>query len=59
MTTETFDHYKGEQNIFMDEMNIDNSKRLLPILKNLVNCIPGRLNVKFGTRMIYPKVQMS
>ena len=47
LTTVTFDQYCGQPGILIDDLNMHSPQ--LPILKNITNIIPARVNVKHGT----------
>lgn len=47
LTTVTFDQYCGQPGILIDDLGMHSP--LLPLLKNITNIIPARVNVKHGT----------
>lgn len=50
LSTLTFDQYCGESGVLIDD--IGPHSPLLPILKNIINPIPARVNVKHGTLFV-------
>ncbi len=58
MTTNTYDAYFYQKSILYDELNPKNSKLHLEELKNIVNILPAAVNVKFGSKVINPQVQI-
>jgi len=48
--TITFDGYQNEAYCLIDDLNPES--RITPLLKNLINVMPARMNVKYGTLML-------
>ena len=49
-STITFDGYQNEPYCLIDDLNPES--RITPLLKNLINVMPARMNVKYGTLIL-------